>query len=460
MRWPLKNQIFLRMVLLVLLAIAAVTLAQIQLAISVNRQWEQQRGKQIGDFLANASFPLTPTILEDMKSLSGAEFVLTNEAGAVVSRSQSAPQQIPETTPEQASTGVNVTISEAPFFYRVIRTRAASPGVAANVHLFVPRPSTAEIWWQASQGPLLSAGIVLPIALLISLAMASHLTRPLQRLGQQANDISRGEWSAVEPMGRDDEIRDLQRSINDMASTLQQQQDQLRKNERWQALAQFGDSIAHHIRNSATGCRMAIELAAADNETLRNGENLRVALRQLDLIDNNLKKFLLLSKGARPETQTAVSLDLAQVLSEVLKLLRPTAEHLNVELVVQVLAGNQIAINREDAEQLMINLIGNAIDAASEPAGPGQVVVTLDLRPDQTPSLQVADNGSGPPAAIADQIFEPFVTGKTEGTGLGLALVQEIATRCGGSVDWRREGGSTVFEFQFTSDHQQQESNS
>ena len=112
-------------------------------------------------------------------------------------------------------------------------------------------------------------------------------------------------------------------------------------------------------------------------------------------------------------------------------------------------------MTEEDAEQLMMNLVTNAITAASrlgtEPQTGKRAVVSVRLVVTESNVLfSVTDNGTGPPAEIAESLFQPFVTGSSEGTGLGLSLVDEISKRAGGQVNWRRENDATIFTFEFS----------
>ena len=59
--------------------------------------------------------------------------------------------------------------------------------------------------------------------------------------------------------------------------------------------------------------------------------------------------------------------------------------------------------------------------------------------------LEVLDSGPGPPADIADRLFEPFITGKPEGVGLGLAVASQVADAHGGTITWSRAAGHTGF---------------
>jgi nitrogen-specific signal transduction histidine kinase len=60
-------------------------------------------------------------------------------------------------------------------------------------------------------------------------------------------------------------------------------------------------------------------------------------------------------------------------------------------------------------------------------------------------TVEVVDNGPGPTPDVAEKLFEPFVTGKPEGVGLGLAVARQVAEAHGGGVGWRRVDGQTCF---------------
>jgi C4-dicarboxylate-specific signal transduction histidine kinase len=80
----------------------------------------------------------------------------------------------------------------------------------------------------------------------------------------------------------------------------------------------------------------------------------------------------------------------------------------------------------------------NALQAATE--------VSVVVRSNESEAtISVVDNGQGPPASLADEIFEPFVTSKPEGLGLGLPVVAEAVRRLGGTVSWDRVNHHTQF---------------
>jgi signal transduction histidine kinase len=88
------------------------------------------------------------------------------------------------------------------------------------------------------------------------------------------------------------------------------------------------------------------------------------------------------------------------------------------------------------------NLVLNAIETA--PAG-SHILISA-RREAETLVVAVHDEGAGPPAEIRDHLFEPFVTGRAEGTGLGLSVVREVAAAHGGTARLAETSVGTTFE--------------
>ena len=96
---------------------------------------------------------------------------------------------------------------------------------------------------------------------------------------------------------------------------------------------------------------------------------------------------------------------------------------------------------------MIFNLIRNALDAVQSVENPTvKVHAMVDV---DWVSLIVSDNGIGLPEDIKERLFEPFVTGKSEGTGLGLALCQRLVERMGGEIDATQADGWTIFTAKF-----------
>jgi two-component system nitrogen regulation sensor histidine kinase GlnL len=118
-----------------------------------------------------------------------------------------------------------------------------------------------------------------------------------------------------------------------------------------------------------------------------------------------------------------------------------------------------VLIDSDAFLQVLLNLLKNAAEALCETAAPritlatayrhGMSVSTGPGRPRQPLPIEilVTDNGPGAPADIAEHLFEPFVSGKPEGKGLGLPLVEKLVRDMGGIVQYARERDPEVTVF-------------
>ena len=172
-------------------------------------------------------------------------------------------------------------------------------------------------------------------------------------------------------------------------------------------------------------------------------EALDVALRQLDLVEANLKRFLELG---RTESLRRESCDLRALLDETVALLQPQCKHAGTALRWQPPASaHPLTGDTVQLGHLFLNVLSNAVEAA----GPGGWV-DVGMARDGTTGvvIEVRDSGPGPPTEIAARLFQPFVTGKREGIGLGLAVARQVAEAHGGRIAWCRDNDATCFRIE------------
>lgn len=126
----------------------------------------------------------------------------------------------------------------------------------------------------------------------------------------------------------------------------------------------------------------------------------------------------------------------------------PSAKHPGIELQSRI-AGTPLTRGApSQLSQAVMNLTLNAMDAAArrKAASGGQAYVRVELNEtDGHTELIVADSGDGPADAVADKLFEQFVTDKPEGIGLGLSVARRVVESYGGELCWRREATETRF---------------
>lgn len=457
MRWPLRSQILLPMASVMLATVVAVGSVDVWLAgVRTQRQIETQL-REIGRTLAGASFPLTDSVLQQMRGLSGAEFVVVNGSGTVVASSlEGTPvEQLPAPGqaigPEPLASQRRVLVAGETYLHSQLRVsgpfRASRPDV---LHVLYPESRYRQAWRAAVLPPAAAGLAALVIVVAVSGMIAARVTRPLHRLSGQVDRIAEGNFTPLPIPRRDDELRDLALTVNRMAEMLTRYEQQVRRNEKLRTLGRLGGGIAHQLRNTVTGCRLAIELHGRECP-LPADEGLAVARQQLDLMEEYLQRFLSLGKQ---ETRPLSSLNLAEVVARALTLVRPKARHLGVELQWSAPADPLLVAGDADhLAQVVVNVVLNAIEAAAE-AGTAQpaerttprVAVRLtSVESSDGVRLEVLDTGLGPAEHLRDQLCEPLVSEKPDGVGLGLSIAQEVIEQHGGTLTWRRSDNLTCF---------------
>jgi len=207
------------------------------------------------------------------------------------------------------------------------------------------------------------------------------------------------------------------------------------RGERLRSLGEAVDLIAHEVRNSLNGLRMGLDIILQGDRTGLAARQRRAVsgLRQeMERLSDFTSELLFFSKGVVPRP---VSLDLAQFVPKVTELARNAAEAQGVALKM-VPADDRVAVRADPAlvHVVIANLVGNAVNfAAVGQAAPPWVEVRVTTA-DSTAGVVVRDSGPGVSASVKPRLFEPFVTGKPNGVGIGLALSRRIARAHGGDL--------------------------
>lgn len=459
MRWPIQFQLLLPMLTVVVLAIALASLGSAYLGGRRARQAQEESLRRVVATLTEAPFPLSEYVLKLMSGLSGAEFILLGREGTLQATTLDIGhddlEQVREIPSERLSNSLSgcptTSVAGRVYLCQRVPVRAREPVArAGSLVVLYPEDRWSAVMWQAAY-PAATAGAVAAIAVvLVATALAHRFVRPIRQLGNRAAAIARGDFQTVPIARHNDEIRDLAISINRMAEQLGQYEIQVRRHEQLRTLDRLGAGMAHQLRNAATGGRMAIELHQRECTAGPASESLDVALRQLRLMESYLQRFMALG---RSQPLAVEDVCLSKVVEDALTLVRPSCVHAGIGLAFENPAKSPHV--RGDAQalgQLVVNLVVNAIEAIGpQNAGPSRITVAIETieqpsEPERgVAALRVCDTGPGPFSEIAGQLFEPFVSGKPEGTGLGLYVVRQIAEGHHGSIHWERRGELTCF---------------
>jgi signal transduction histidine kinase len=446
MRWSIRYQL---LVPLLMLLVGVAGISGWTAVASANRAWEQiqTQVRNVARTLSKAHYKLTETVLEQTKGLSGAEYLLVTVDGRQTTTLPTSPlPDLPTDTVAEDWQQLHLrgSISVDSRKYLCSALRLGSPDAASQGTLFILYPEALwrDALWQAIWPSLFLGSFVGLGSVVLAVGVAQRLSRRIQELERRTRQIAAGDFSPMPLSGRDDELRDLGRSVNEMAQRLAQLQEAVQKNERLRLLGQVSGGLAHQLRNGVTGAILAVQLHARECNGQGDPEALAVALRQLALLEANVKRFLDLGRSDGLCRQPC---DLVNLMDEAVALLRPQCRHAHTELGWQAPA-TRVMLDGDSSQlrHLFLNLLGNAAEAA----GPGGWV-EVRIEPAQAwCNIEVTDSGPGPPADVASRLFEPFVTSKEGGVGLGLAVGKQVAEAHGGRVAWRREVDRTCFRIE------------
>lgn len=447
MRLSLRYRLLLPLVLLLLGDAAATAWAAFAAARGAEQRLAEQQWAVARTLTEpRSTFRLTERVLEQMKGFSGAEFLFVPTNGPPESTfpdpQPAPPADVPTATQpaDDAAHTLGPSVEVAGKQYRCLRLllRAPHPNAGGNLFIFYPESLRQTAVADAVRPLLILGGLGGLLAVALAVAFGSRLVHRIRDLDARTRLIAAGDFRPMPVPPANDELRDLCAAVNDMARRLAEFQDELQRSERLRVLGQFSGGLAHQLRNAATGAKLAIELFLQENPSA-DPEPLEVALRQLMRIESNLRQFLDLGKPPVGKKQPC---DLVQLIDQSVSLLKPQAQHAGMRLRWADRPSEAIVLGDPTALAHMIgNLIGNAVEAA----GPGGMVEVRMLLDTETFIIEVLDSGPGPPPEVAARLFEPFVTGKPEGIGLGLAVAMQAAEAHCGSIEWERADGQTVF---------------
>jgi two-component system NtrC family sensor kinase len=322
-----------------------------------------------------------------------------------------------------------------------------------------------------------TAGAMLIVAVLSWLFVWREVGQPIKALKKGTEHLSEGELGYQIDVRSQDEVGDLAHSFNGMSLQLQAANEEIvnwaktledRVEEKTKELNRAHDHVLHVEKMASIG-KMAAVVAHEVNNPLfgiltyaklirkwvglgqTDHEKREEAMQCLDLIASEsrrcgdlIKNLLSLSRTSPMNVQ---STDLRGVIDRCLMLVRPQLEHGGIELQLKIAEDlPRVPCDPAQIEQVLIALIMNAIDAM--PRGGNLWIESWLNRAATEIAIQVRDDGSGIAPDVLPHIFEPFLTTKESGhgVGLGLAIARGIVDRHSGRIEVESElGRGTTF---------------
>ncbi|SEO78722.1 Signal transduction histidine kinase [Actinacidiphila rubida] len=267
---------------------------------------------------------------------------------------------------------------------------------------------------------------------LLAVLLARWVGRPLRAVDVAARDLGEGRLDVRAAGGRGPvEVRRLASTFNTMAA-------------RMEALihghrAVIAD-VSHQLRTPLAALRLRLDMLSADADDA-TGAELAAAQQEIARLSRLVDGLLAVAR-AENAVPRPVAVGVDEVVADRIAAWTPVAQERQVRLAARCRPGLTAHLGPGDLEQVLDNLLANALDAVGEGA---QVTVTGRMRHERV-IVTVADDGPGMSEEAQKSAFHRFSGGEASGTGLGLAIVHRLLTANGGAVQLEDTpgGGLTV----------------
>lgn len=237
-----------------------------------------------------------------------------------------------------------------------------------------------------------------------------------------------------------DRTQELEKANEELKKEIWHRQlaeENLKKSERLAMIGKMSAVLAHEIRNPLNSIKINTDiLSEVESLSDNNKRRIQIIQKEVNRLDSLVKEVLMFSRQSTP---LMTSFRIKNFLDGLISQIKPDENQMQVEIRNEA-ADIEIKGDIEKLKQVFLNIIINAIDAVPEN---GEIRIATEVNEDRIEIL-VIDNGYG--IEYPDRVFEPFFTTKSMGTGLGLAVSQNIIEQHNGQLYIKSSTpGETIF---------------
>ena len=287
--------------------------------------------------------------------------------------------------------------------------------------------------------------LLLAVSIILAILISNWLTAPLRLLQESFAAVRFGTHNEPISYNKEDEIGSLVKDYNQKLEELEFAAQQLARSERESAWREMAKQVAHEIKNPLTPMKLSVQqLQRTYNpDDPKSGDKLqKVAnsiVEQIDALTKIANEFSSFAKMPIPSEERLELISLVKRVKEVFTVdsgPKITVRSDEYEIFIKA--------DRDQIIRVFNNLIKNATQAIPQDY---QGKITIDLKMESSAVLvTITDNGVGIEKSKLGKIFVPYFTTKSNGTGLGLAMVKQIVENHHGSIDFDTiEGKGTTF---------------
>ncbi len=228
----------------------------------------------------------------------------------------------------------------------------------------------------------------------------------------------------------------LQSRYGDLTERHASAQEALRRRDRLAAMGEMASTVAHEIRNPLNAIAMSAQrlareypLASVPEDTRDDAEELVGIIQgQASRINTTVQQFL---EFARPPALNLRETPLGSLLADIAQATAAVAGTRHVKMETDLSGAPTVTADPDQLRQAIDNLLRNAVQATPE----GGTVTLAARRRGGKSLIEVRDTGAGIPADVLPRIFDLYFTTKRDGTGVGLAVAQQIVNAHGGTIE-------------------------
>jgi signal transduction histidine kinase len=273
------------------------------------------------------------------------------------------------------------------------------------------------------------------IVVLLSLAgqfVVRTVTAPVLALVEFTRRVAERGLVGSAPVRSRDEIGLLADSFNDMMDKLRQSEEKLLRSEKLALAGLLAARVAHDVRNPLSSIKMRAQLLENRLKPGADGyELVQAILREIDRVEGVVKGLLELARPGELALETAA---VNAVVEEALEQFAPQLRHRKIAIETHLdPALPPIRLDVDRFKLAVLNIVANAAEAMIDG---GTLQVTTTHRPERAAiQIDVCDDGIGLDPAVRDRVFDPFVSTKREGVGLGLVNSRSVIEGHGGTIE-------------------------
>ncbi len=217
-------------------------------------------------------------------------------------------------------------------------------------------------------------------------------------------------------------------------------EEKIQRKERLVAMGELASGVAHEVRNPLNTIGTIAQQLNKDFEPKHNEEEFKsltqLVNKEVIRINETVQSFL---QFAKPQPIKPVEFYLQEIIDQIAKQYESMLKGKSIELNIQQNWNGKVTWDRNQIQQVLMNLIQNAYDTIEEK---GTIRITINIKSENRIEIKVTDSGKGIPKHILNKIFNLYFTTKAKGTGIGLSIVQQIVYEHEGTILVESEEGS------------------